>query len=690
MPSLRPLGPGDPERIGDYLLGGVLGEGGQGIVYRARTPAGTQVAIKMLHARMTADFDARKRLLREVEIARRIAPFCTARVLDMGLADDRPYVVSEYIPGISLDDLVKSDGPRTGSGLHRLAVATLTALSAIHRAGIVHRDVKPGNVILGPEGPVVIDFGISRVLEQVTTRSGAVGTPAYMAPEQFEGRSTGAAADVFSWAAMMVFAATGHLAFPGPTLPAVMHAIMTREPDLRGVPDDLRPLLSACLDKRPDVRPGTADLLSHLTHDDRHDRAHDADVAAVLSATSAPTRPRPPSAPPGTPAGPTRGTAPRRHPRRLILPGGLALLAVAVAVLSWLRGPDGAVRVTSSTSPPGTSDALSPVNGLVFTGSPLGKPLTGHTGPVNSVAVGQLDGETVAVSGGDDGTVRVWDAAKGRQLGHSLKGHVAAVRSVAVGRLEGRTVAVSADNDGTVRVWDLVAGRQVGGSLTDHANLVRSVAVGQLGGRTVVVSAGGDGTVRVRDAAEGRQLGHSMTGHVGIVNSVAVGRLDGKEIAVSGGDDSTVRVWDLPAGRQLGASLTGHTGSIRSVAVGRLDGKEIAVSAANDGTVRVWDLVAGRQVGGSLTDHANLVRSVAVGQLGGRTVVVCAGYNRNVQVWDPVAGRQVGASLTGHTGSIRSVAVGRLDGKEIAVSAGEDGTLRRWNLDLSTPSPSPG
>ncbi|WP_214318347.1 serine/threonine-protein kinase [Nonomuraea sediminis] len=252
----------DPRRLGDYVVTGVLGRGGQGSVYLGEGSGG-RVAIKVLH---TADPQAHRRFLREADAARRVAAFCTARVLDVGVRDGRPYIISEHIPGPSLDLLVKNEGPRSGSGLERLAVATLTALAAIHRAGVVHRDFKPTNVIMGPEGPVVIDFGIARALEHTAT-STVMGTPAYMAPEQFEGGTVTAAADMFSWASAMVFASTGRQAFRGETMPALMHAILTNEPDLAGVPENLRPLLAACLTKNPAARPTAADLLATMTGD---------------------------------------------------------------------------------------------------------------------------------------------------------------------------------------------------------------------------------------------------------------------------------------------------------------------------------------------------------------------------------------------------------------------------------------
>ncbi|MBB5083864.1 serine/threonine-protein kinase [Nonomuraea endophytica] len=260
---MLPLAAADPGQIDVYSLSGVLGRGGQGSVYLGEDDAGVKVAVKVLHSQV-ADEDAHRRFLREAEAARRVAPFCTARVLDVGVSDGRPYIVSEHITGPSLERMVKGDGARFGSGLERLAVATLTALAAIHRAGVVHRDFKPGNVIMGAEGPVVIDFGIARALDQTATSS-VMGTPAFMAPEQFAGGVSGPAVDLFSWASTMVFAATGAQAFKGDTMPSLMHAILTAEPDLSGVPHDLRPLLQACLNKDPAQRPTADGLLATLT-----------------------------------------------------------------------------------------------------------------------------------------------------------------------------------------------------------------------------------------------------------------------------------------------------------------------------------------------------------------------------------------------------------------------------------------
>ncbi|MFB4288762.1 serine/threonine-protein kinase, partial [Nonomuraea sp. ATR24] len=234
---------------------GRLGEGGQGVVYLAETAAGQRVAIKVLHPLAPTDAHARELFLREVAAARRVAQFSTARVLAADLTGGRPYIVSEYVPGESLQQLVTRDGPREPGAVIRIGIGTAAALSAIHRAGIVHRDFKPGNVLLGPDGPRVIDFGIARVLDQTSTAGGLVGTPSYMAPELFAGSRATAASDMWAWGATLAFAATGRAVFGDHSLPAVMHRILTGAPDLTALPAALRPLVEACLAKDPAARP---------------------------------------------------------------------------------------------------------------------------------------------------------------------------------------------------------------------------------------------------------------------------------------------------------------------------------------------------------------------------------------------------------------------------------------------------
>ncbi|WP_344982432.1 serine/threonine-protein kinase, partial [Streptosporangium fragile] len=178
-------------------------------------------------------------------------------VIETGVDGQRPYIVSEYIDGPTLHEVVTTQGPHAGSALHRLAIGTVTALVAIHQAEIVHRDFKPSNVLLAPDGPRVIDFGIAKALDRTSTLTAtAIGTPAYMTPEQLAGEHAGAPADMFAWGCTMVFAATGQPPFGTDSLPAIFNRIMNLEPDLSAITDPaLRDLVGQCLAKDPARRP---------------------------------------------------------------------------------------------------------------------------------------------------------------------------------------------------------------------------------------------------------------------------------------------------------------------------------------------------------------------------------------------------------------------------------------------------
>lgn len=265
MPDARPLQPGDPPRLGSYDITGRLGEGGQGVVYLGRSASGEPVAIKLLRADLAEDDTARGRFLRELSAVKRVARFCTAQVLEADAEGDRPYIVSEYVPGPSLQQLVTDESPRSGAELERLAIGTVTALVAIHQAGIVHRDFKPQNVLIGPDGPRVIDFGIAKALDAAATMTNStIGTPAYMAPEQLAGKEITPAADIFSWASTMVYAATGTAPFGQDTVMAVINRIISEEPDLGSLQEPLRGIVAGCLAKDPAARPAAQQLLMRL------------------------------------------------------------------------------------------------------------------------------------------------------------------------------------------------------------------------------------------------------------------------------------------------------------------------------------------------------------------------------------------------------------------------------------------
>ncbi|ACZ83821.1 WD40 repeat domain-containing serine/threonine protein kinase [Streptosporangium roseum] len=263
--GLTALAPGDPVRLGAYRLAGRLGAGGQGVVYEAYDAEGGRAAIKVLHGDVAADPRLRTRFMKEAEAARRVASFCTARILAVDFDAPRPYIVSEFVAGPDLRGAVREAGPYAGDALHRLAIALATALTAIHRAGVVHRDVKPENVLLGPDGPRVIDFGVARTGEMPPTTTGIVtGTPTYMAPEVFVGQRAGAPADVFAWGGVLLFAATGKDPFQAETLGGVMHRVLTVDPDLGDVAEPLRSLMAAALAKEATGRPTAHELLTGL------------------------------------------------------------------------------------------------------------------------------------------------------------------------------------------------------------------------------------------------------------------------------------------------------------------------------------------------------------------------------------------------------------------------------------------
>ncbi|MFB4311314.1 serine/threonine protein kinase [Actinomadura sp. GTD37] len=363
MPDALPLRSGDPTELGGYEILGRLGEGGQGAVFLGRRAGESgaprtadHVAIKLLHGGLTGDESARARFVRELEVAKRVARFCTAQVLDADVAGDQPYIISEYVPGLSLHHVVRTEGPRMGGALERLAISTLTALTAIHQAGIVHRDFKPHNVMLGPDGPRVIDFGVARALGAAGETQN-VGTPAYMSPEHFTGGEVGPAADMFAWGTTMAFAATGRPAFGNDEMATVMHRILTSEPDLGDLPDPMRELVLACLAKEPAQRPTAREAQERLVG-----------AASGTSSAGSPVPPLPafPGLPADAPASwqaaaPPGSTDPHASP---------PVMAGAVLPPDNLTDPSG-IRHRTAPQPPPYEEMPPPPGGLHGAPPPL-------------------------------------------------------------------------------------------------------------------------------------------------------------------------------------------------------------------------------------------------------------------------------------------------------------------------------
>ena len=265
-----PLQRDDRTWLGPYRLIGRLGSGGMGVVYLGVGPDRRHVAIKLVHAWLSGNPEFLARFRSEVDRARQVPSFCTAEVLDASLDHDPPYLVVEYVDGPSLAEVVEQRGPLTVANLHSVAVGVATALVGIHGAGVIHRDLKPQNVLLAPGSPKVIDFGIARAFEATSqyTRTGhMVGTVAYMAPERFSdepGTPLTPATDIFAWGCVMAYAGTGRSPFHGDSPETTAARILTQPPHLGTLAEPLRGVVARAVVKDPADRPTAHELLDML------------------------------------------------------------------------------------------------------------------------------------------------------------------------------------------------------------------------------------------------------------------------------------------------------------------------------------------------------------------------------------------------------------------------------------------
>ncbi len=259
--------PWDPERIGGYGLIGRLGAGAMGQIYLGRSAAGRLVAVKTIRIEFAEEPDFRTRFAHEVVAARRVSGAFTAAVVAADAEADVPWLATAYVPAPPLSTLVQTCGPLSVPAVRWLAAGCAEALESIHSAGLVHRDLKPSNVLVSPDGPRVIDFGLSRAVERIalTMTRGAVGTPAYMAPEQArDTRQATTASDVYSLGATILYAATGHGPYLGDSVMDVLVHLATEPPDLSDLPPDLSDVVLTCLQRDPRRRPTSASVLAYL------------------------------------------------------------------------------------------------------------------------------------------------------------------------------------------------------------------------------------------------------------------------------------------------------------------------------------------------------------------------------------------------------------------------------------------
>ncbi|MEO3744963.1 serine/threonine-protein kinase [Plantactinospora sp. B5E13] len=346
----------DPQQIGGYRLRARLGFGGMGQVYLSFTPGGRPLALKVVRREYADDRDFRRRFAEEVRAAQRVNGVYTAQLVDAAAPEaEVPWLASAYVAGPTLRDAVQDHGPLPVGSVRPLIAAVAMSLHAIHSAGVVHRDLTPGNVVLAADGPRVIDFGIARAVDatHLTLSHTPIGTPSFMAPEQANGLPLTPAADVFSLGAVAYFAATNRTAFGDGNFLSVLRRVAEAEADLTDCPAELRGLVEACLRREPGERPSTTDVVEACGGVPRFTtgwlpRPVAADAAARSAAVAA-LAAEPPEAVrvfPGVPSTGATGTGAAAVSRRRRGP-----LVAFATVLVLLLGVAGGVAIASILDP---------------------------------------------------------------------------------------------------------------------------------------------------------------------------------------------------------------------------------------------------------------------------------------------------------------------------------------------------
>ncbi|WP_116430019.1 WD40 repeat domain-containing serine/threonine protein kinase [Parafrankia soli] len=704
-------------RVGPYRLLRRLGAGGMGTVYLGLNGSGRQVAVKLVRPDLARVAEFRERLKREADSARRVARFCTAAVLDVNVTADVPYLVTEFVDGPTLAEVVRERGPLHPAELHQLAASMATALMAIHRAGIVHRDLKPSNIVLSRLGPKVIDFGIARALDTASVLSGEhpVGTPALMAPEQARGDTITSAADVFAWGGVLVYAATGRYPFGTGPAAALLYRTVNDTPTLDGFEDSLRPLVEEAMRKAPADRPTAEQLYARLL-DMRVDEAELplGPPLAEVTALVQPVAPGTPGTPgiPGTPGNPSpspssvetqavpptpvtvlsphgspapstagragtdrrAGTAGRakahgrsqgrrsRHGWR-----GIALLA---AILAAVIATVVLVVVDNrgAPSPTGVPEQVAArALRLQFQDRPLARRLAlaaYHAAPESAstrnavIGLFAADVDPVVAPLGS----RVLSAAL---------------------RPDGRLLAAGTEA-GTIELWDLTDLAHPGhaGTISGVGDWVYSVAFDP--GGNLLAAGVGDGAVRLWDVTDPARAGALATiaFHRDRVRSVAFAP-DGGTLA-SGGDDGQVGLWAVtdPAHPQRRSATDGAVAGIRSLAFSPRGG--LLALAGDDGSVRLWNVAdpARPATSSTLRGTGRTVQSVAFSA--DSSTLAAGGIDGAVHTWrvdGPGSVVDLG-STPGGVGGVTSVAFS--PDRAILVSASEDETVRL--TDISAPA----
>ncbi|SEC84698.1 serine/threonine-protein kinase [Streptomyces melanosporofaciens] len=686
-PPPSPLGHADPPQAGPYRLEAILGAGGMGRVYLGRTPAGSAVAVKVVHREYAGDATFRKRFEQEVAAARRVQGLYTVPVVDADLRADEPWLATAYVPGPSLQHAVADSGPLAADAALGLIARVAEALQSIHAADVIHRDLKPSNIILTAEGPKVIDFGIARAADvtTVTATGMRTGTPAYMAPEYIRGQNVTEAGDVFALGVVAHFAATGRLAFGGGTDHGVVYRILEQTPDLDGCPEPLRAIAARCLEKDPERRPTPAEVI---------EQCRQASTAGIADA-----HPRTVVAP----SGPERVT-----PGPLDAPGSPGALGLPDAETRTSLSPRGS-GPAAPVPPPSAPAAHDPARGAA-PGGPATPPSadTSPNPPVPDPLTTPAPGLPVLLSGVGILVLAVVLIAvylpgsspdRGPSYPYRSFEPTAAIGPTGQSRdtegmafsPDGKTLATNSD-DGKVRLWN-VADRK------PRATFIQRDSVGNdgFGGRSVTFSPDGKllaatnmtGWLTMWDVAEHRQvrfLGTTVDGGEKVAFSP-----DGKLFA-TGSQAGSVFLFGTNSRKDDKLAYYDQEAKVTGVAFSP-DGRTLASASDDSGSnltpkhsVRLWD-VAHRDPEPYGQDDPRLTISPAQGVLSlafspdGKTIAT-GSYDDKVRLWDAKTGRQRATLGDSYQARVDHLAFSP-DGKTLAAPAGRG--LLLWNVATRKP-----
>jgi hypothetical protein len=365
--GVRPLRADDPAELGGHTLIGRLGSGGMGIVYLGRSPEGGLVAVKSAHDEMT-DAETVRRFEAEAACLWRVPPASSVRLIADGTAHRPPYIITEYVEGRSVEQVVETEGPLQPEQVRALAAGAGRALASIHQAGLIHRDLKPANILLTPTGPRVIDFGIAHEVGAAGGPTGpglVVGSPGWISPERLNRHPATAASDIFGWGCLVAYAGTGRNPFGRGDAEELARRTLEEPPDLEGLEEPLRGLVGEALAKDPAERPSAADLLTRLGHAREGAAMRPVPPIAAFARAAAGA----PPVPSGTMVIPM--VAPRRQGWKAVTGAAVILAAVLAAVIVITVADHG-----TSRTPPSSLPSASPSGGTAThsVASPEAKP----------------------------------------------------------------------------------------------------------------------------------------------------------------------------------------------------------------------------------------------------------------------------------------------------------------------------